>query len=350
MYKLLNVLTLFRHFLGKEVWLRLYDSVQAGLHQLSKQTSESKGSFQIPRPFTFSTLFIGHAVNVLPSGTNELFPVLSNYFVIKPSYDFGALPEFFNLFFCHEMKFKSYRSFILALIRDGLKTIDDFLFIFKTQGFVMKPLLACFKSAQSDTELDLMILEVLKRMTALPLAADVLIVRVGIITWLVGAINRVETWHFDTICSLIDILSNLWFSVQQNRDSFKDSTQIELELMALNLVMLPKLTVKLATQSVERFYEVLLHSCRGRFELVSQDSYLTSIKFTEIVLNHHQFEEVKKVELQGDSVQTTEQFVRKLTKSENGESKQLDSIEKIMIYAREFCINWFRTSKCTEVK
>lgn len=225
-----------------------------------------------------------------------------------------------------------------------MKTMDDFLFIFKTQGFVLKALLACVGSQQSDTETDLAILQVLNRITKIPLVADVLIVRVGIITWLTGVINKVETWFFDTICALIDILVNLWFSVQQTRDSYSNPDQVEMQLMNLYFVMLPKLTVKISIESVDSFFQVLLWSTKSRFDMVSVETYRTLIDFSKMVLSEEQFGLLSKSEQQGQFTERGQQFLsRVMCKKEDGRNvvyKKVDSTDRILMYVRQFSINW----------
>lgn len=313
------------------MWNRLYDVVHAGLGSIQNQTEQP-----VPRLSMFSTLFIGHTTNILPSALDDLFPLLSNYFVVKPVFDFSVVPEFLNMFYSGDIKSSRYRLFALHLLKDGMKTIEDFLFIFKTP--ILKSVLACFGSNLSDTETDLAILEIVKSMTHLPLATDVIIVKFGLLSWLYAVIERQETWFFDTICLIVDILENLWSAVQVNRSNYKNPDEIEIQLLKLNLRLLPKFTVKIPLNTVAAFYAIFYKSCVGRFDQISQENLTFLRNYSEVLLGED-FRYVSSVLNQGTTSEDLISFLNRLDKD------QVESypIKRILVLTRELSKSWFNS-------
>ncbi|XP_063707859.1 nucleolar pre-ribosomal-associated protein 1 [Culicoides brevitarsis] len=325
-----------KHFLGKELWQRLYDSVQNGLHSLCKLNSTKT----LPRPSTYTTQFVGHAATIFQHALHDLYPALSNYFVVKPVFDFTSVPDFYNLFFNSDVKFAKHRNYLLTILADGTKTIDDFMALFKSP--ILKLLMSCYGSPLSDTETNINIMNVFKAITRLPLATDVLIVKCGFLTWLQTIIERTETWFFDTIVAIIDTLANLYESVSGNKKSYKQPEQIEVQVLAIVLTLLSKLTVKVPKEAVRKFLAVFHGISNDYMALVPESSLKTLTDFAKIVLRDEFHVRLTKIEeFKGDSCETWLDYVQATDKLEDEHRKKE---QEMFLYVREICIKWYKTN------
>lgn len=316
----------------------MYDSVQNGLHSLCKLNSSTKS---LPRPSTYATQFIGHAATIFPHALHDLYHALSNYFVVKPVFDFTSVPDFFNLFFNSDVKFAKHRNFLLNILADGTKTIDDFMCLFKSP--ILKLLMSAYDSPLTDTETNINIMNVFKAIARLPLATDVLIVKCGFLTWFQTIIERTETWFFDTIVAIIETLANLYASVSGSKASYKQPEQIEIQVLAVTLTLLGKLTVKVPKAAVRKFLEVF-HGISGDYmSQVPKSSMRTLVEFAKIILrDEFQINLTKIEEYKGDSSESWLDYVQKIDKSEDD---QVMREQEMFLYVREICIKWYKINE-----
>lgn len=309
----------------------MYDSVQNGLHSLCKLNSSSK---TLPRPSTYATQFIGHSATVFPHALHDLYHALSNYFVVKPIFDFTSVPDFFNLFFNSDVKFAKHRNFLLTILADGTKTVDDFMSLFKSP--ILKLLMTAYGSPLTDTETNINIMNVFKSITKLPLATDVLIVKCGFLTWFQTVIERTETWFFDTIVVIIETLSNLYASVRSSKSSYKRPEEIEIQVLAVTLTLLGKLTVKVPKTAVRKFLEVLYGITDDYMSLMPESSVKCLIEFAKIVLSEDFQRKLEKIEEhKGELSESWMDFVQKIDKRD-------DDQQEMFLYTREICIKWYK--------
>lgn len=312
----------------------MYDSVQNGLHSLCKLNSSTK---TLSRPTTYATQFIGHSATIFQHALHDLYHALSNYFVVKPVFDFTSVPDFYNLFFNSDVKFAKHRNFLLTILADGTKTVDDFMSLFKSP--ILKLLMSAYGSPLTDTETNINIMKVFTSITKLPLATDVLIVKCGFLTWFQSVIERTETWFFDTIVAIIDTLANLYASVSRSKASYKQPEQIEVQVLAVTLTLLGKLTVKVPRPAVRKFLEVLHGVSEDYMSLVPESSLKSLNDFAKMILREEFQVKLDKIEkYKGDSCESWLDHVQKSSKTDDNQEQEM------FLYVREICIKWYKTN------
>ena len=87
-----TLLSIFR-FYEKPLWLNLIDSLQ---HSLS--TIGSRKESTNLRITSLIGLFISRAANIMSDSQEEMYKIVHNFLLVKPSLDIQQVPEFYILF------------------------------------------------------------------------------------------------------------------------------------------------------------------------------------------------------------------------------------------------------------
>ncbi|XP_030758661.1 uncharacterized protein LOC115884273 [Sitophilus oryzae] len=120
----------------------------------------------------FSAIFFARMSLILTNPTHPMYSPLCSYLSAKQVLDLSTVPEIYTLLFSSDVNFKEHRSFILEVLRDGLRTERDFLDLLKSMG--LKMLLELSSSCLADTQCKLLISEVLYSACKVPLAVKML--------------------------------------------------------------------------------------------------------------------------------------------------------------------------------
>lgn len=248
-------------FLDHKIWTHLFDCVRRGLSDLTSEMRKHKKS-RIPRVPYIAGNFLGRCINILVNPLSEMYRPLTSYILFKESFEFLTVPEFNVLFNSSDVNHIKYRSFILEVIRDGIKCSSDFTILMSFSIF--KALLGFYDSSMSSRDTNLLILTIINASVKIPKSTKVLIANVGLIPWLSSVIDNVEFFQFDYIDGLCNIISNTWHSIQFNSNDYTNVPEIDRRLFHLLLKLCPKLSTRTDSKAFAKFLNIFARILKHR--------------------------------------------------------------------------------------
>lgn len=249
-------------FVDSKLWYHLFDAIKNGLGALTVEAQKQKKN-RIPRVPYVAGVFFARTINILVNPLHEMYRPLSTFLLLKNSLNFLTVPEFNVLFHSPDVNHSAHRTFILNILRDGLKWSGDFATLLTDHTF--KALLGFYDSSLNSREKSLQILSVVNAAAKIPKSAKILIDLVGILSWLNAVIDNIEFYQFDMIEAICTIINNLYYSVAINRCEYTRNAieNIEQRCLTLLLKLLPKLSSRIAETAFERFVNILAKICCG---------------------------------------------------------------------------------------
>ncbi|XP_046406009.1 uncharacterized protein LOC124170963 [Ischnura elegans] len=231
----------------KKLWLNFIDSLRNGFTLLaSSKDAKNVSSLQLP---SVVSVFLARSSLVMADPQHIMFFPLHNYFLAKPALDLDMVPEFFRLFNSTEVESRSYRYWILEVLRDGMKSELDFLVCLNSGA--LKVLLTSFCCVTTDEKSKMLILEILTAAVKTPSTAYYLVKGHGLIPWIQEVIIGSVISHKkepNILIGVIHLLSNIWFAVSKDATpkskSGKESSFCTITsnfILQLFLYLLPKL-------------------------------------------------------------------------------------------------------------
>ncbi|XP_055597687.1 uncharacterized protein LOC129747470 [Uranotaenia lowii] len=334
-------LELSRKFIDSKFWLHLFNAVQNGVATLNRGKPSNKDKpdntkKKLPKPAFLPTLFIGETINILPEVLNELHSTLTHYFLLKDTFDFKAVPNFLVMFHSSEVKHNLHRVFIMETIYNGIKSHDDFM-ILRTSP-VIRALLDFYGSPLSNRELNILILNALNSIVKTPKSCEVMVNTLGFLTWISERIESIESFHFDTIEAFLGILSNIWYSVQVQRQSF-NVPQLSRTILIIILKFVPLFSTRSSSKTLSRFLNLLEKTTTDKesnLTLVSEKVLQSMMEYFE-KLFEQQLWHVKYV-LANGNVQHCEESVS-LARKLSAQGME-DSTIFVVLSLRRFVIQW----------
>lgn len=120
----------------------------------------------------FAAIYLSRMALVLTQPNHIMYLPLSHHLLAKASLDFSTIPELYTFLHSSDVNFKEHRNFILEILRDGLRTEKDFMDFLRSMAF--KLFSEFYSSSISDTDTKLLVLEVLKALSQIPLGVKML--------------------------------------------------------------------------------------------------------------------------------------------------------------------------------
>lgn len=243
-------------FVDNKLWIHIFNAICNGVQNLTLEAQKRK-KHRIPRIPYIAGVFFARTINTLMNPLSELYRPLSTFLLIKNSFEFMTVPEFNVLFHSPDVNHNIHRSFILDVLRDGLKTSNDFNVLISNHIF--KALLGFYATPTTTRERNIQILTVVNAAAKIPKSAKHLIDMVGILPWLSNVADNVEFFQFDFLDILCTILNNLYNSVAVNRDEYGATTvnSIEIQMLLILLKIGPNLSQRIAEVSFVRYVNLL---------------------------------------------------------------------------------------------
>nr|XP_015834339.1 PREDICTED: uncharacterized protein LOC100141557 [Tribolium castaneum] len=134
---------------GKDnlLWLRFIEAICKGIVVLE--------DFKINN---FVGIFLSRTALVLAQPTDVMYVPLTQYLSAKDSLDFSGIPELYTFLHSPHVDSREHKTFILEVLRDGLRDDKDFITLLRTMGF--KLISELCSSSVCDTQTRLLVLEV----------------------------------------------------------------------------------------------------------------------------------------------------------------------------------------------
>ncbi|XP_055297950.1 uncharacterized protein LOC129566229 [Sitodiplosis mosellana] len=266
-------------FVDNKLWIHIFNAIRNGVQNLTLEAQKRK-KHRIPRIPYIAGVFFARTINTLMNPLSELYRPLSTFLLIKNSFDFMTVPEFNVLFHSPDVNHNIHRSFILDVLRDGLKTTNDFNVLISNHIF--KALLGYYGAPTTTRERNIQILTVVNAAAKIPKSAKLLIDVVGILPWLSNVADNIEFFQFDFLDIFCTILNNLYNSVAVNRDEYGTNTvnSIEIQMLHILLKICPNLSQRIAEVSFVRYVNVLKSIAvkRNRCQFLSTENITHLIK------------------------------------------------------------------------
>lgn len=177
-------------------------------------------------------------VNILPNKLHHVYNIVANYLVVRPKFDFTAIPEMMVLFHSSDVQQEEHRLFLLNAIHNGIKDDLDFKLLNNTPVFKM--IFSCYGCPLSDRKIDLMVLRIVDRMAMKTSKIEYLLQRYGLALWIFQASVSVEAFEYDAIEMILTLVEHCYDAIRRD---IKDGDDANCKrILASLLVLLPKFT------------------------------------------------------------------------------------------------------------
>jgi len=194
----------------KQVWLHLINSIKNGL----TAATENKVCLKLP---AVTTLFIARCIPIISNPTHYMYNSISGFLLAKPVLNLYSVPEFLRLFHSKELTSRQHQTWILSVLRDGLRDrVDHQMFV---QSYVYKLVLSYLGSCLSDRSLVWLVLEVLERGSQISKAGFDLVSNHGILQYLAALSSGI---HDKQVCGKILSIVRHLSSVLEQADIKKE--------------------------------------------------------------------------------------------------------------------------------
>lgn len=240
--------------MAKEIWIRLYDSVQHGISEIA-----SSDLAVFPRPASITTQFLAEIGNILPNTLHKLYHVVSNSLVAKGGFTFSTVPEFFFLFHSSDVQHIEHRLFLMNFLLSGINDDQDFKLMNNTP--LLKMFLSCYNCPLSDRKIDLLILKILNRLVVKTTKIEFLSQKFGMVLWLHQIVTTVEAFEYDTIDMILQLIGNVSIALERQFEGKHNKQKLILQgkLLELLLIILPKFTkTKLTPATFAKFLNTIV--------------------------------------------------------------------------------------------
>lgn len=196
-----HVLSRFYHHVearqtGKDnpLWLRFIEAVCKGTAVLEDFHLNS-----------FAAIFFARMSLVLTQPGHVMYVALSHYLGAKSAPDLSGIPELYTLLHSADVNYKEHRSFILEILKDGMRTKRDFQVALRSMAF--KLIMELYNSCISDLDTRVQILQVFKQVVKVTFGITVLCTSCGFLSWLVHVTKILDSDSAKTVLPVvIDIL------------------------------------------------------------------------------------------------------------------------------------------------
>lgn len=118
-----------------------------------------------------------------------------------------TVPEMLLLLHSPNPEYKIHRVWMLELLRDGVKTTDDFEVMLNSCAY--KLIMDFYTCTICDKDCKILILNIMNNTIKIPKAAKLLTEGHGLLPWLLGVITTLNHTEFDLISAVIVLINNL---------------------------------------------------------------------------------------------------------------------------------------------
>ncbi|KAF2902622.1 hypothetical protein ILUMI_03556, partial [Ignelater luminosus] len=160
----------------KLLWLRCVEAVCRGTAILE--------DFKLNN---FAAIFWAKMVLILTQPLHPLYVPMAQYLGARSSPDLSNVPELYTFLHSSDVNFKEMQTFILEILRDGLRRDSDFLVALHSMAF--KLIMELFSSCIADLDTKILILSVFENACRLNMGRQLLCSSYGLISWLYEIVN-----------------------------------------------------------------------------------------------------------------------------------------------------------------
>lgn len=265
----------------KEIWIRLYDSVQHGISEIA-----SSDLAVFPRPASITTQFLAEIGNILPNTLHKLYHVVSNSLVAKNGFTFSTVPEFFFLFHSSDVQHIEHRLFLMNFLLSGINDDQDFKLMNNTP--LLKMFLSCYNCPLSDRKIDLLILKILNRLVVKTTKIEFLSQKFGLVLWLHQIVTAVEAFEYETIDMILQLIGNISIALERQLEGKQNKQKLILQgkLLELLLIILPKFTkTKLTPTTFAKFLNTIVRI--NDYKRIDQEHVQLVLELSKMFVESH---------------------------------------------------------------
>ncbi|KAF5371676.1 hypothetical protein D9758_003519 [Tetrapyrgos nigripes] len=131
---------------------------------------------------SYTTLLLTHALRGIFFPSNFIYPLTARFLLQRPRLDANDVPMLYNMLFSSGDHWKKDRTWIIRFLSNGMQSSADWR-VFKRRH-TWDLLASMLQSSEPDLALRKGILEVLANVTAMPQAANSLLLKSSLLTWI----------------------------------------------------------------------------------------------------------------------------------------------------------------------
>ncbi|XP_053396917.1 nucleolar pre-ribosomal-associated protein 1-like isoform X2 [Mercenaria mercenaria] len=177
------------------------------------------------------TQFLARTAKLMLKPGDHMYTIINQFLLRKPTLDVGNIPEFFKLFNSSAMQYQMERSWMLTLMKDGLREAADY-WIFEKR-FTFKLLQSFYDSRMADLQSQVQVIQILLSACKERRLAVDLCQNHGFLVWIAAAICKLSCDKVQLCISLCDLLHQVWTSVMKHSQDNKQSIQLSFSVQIL---------------------------------------------------------------------------------------------------------------------
>lgn len=161
---------------------------------------------------SFAAVLFSRTSLILTQPSHVMYIPLSNYLVAKSSLNLSTIPELYTLLHSSDVHYKEHRMFILNVLKDGMRSKEDFEVALRSMAF--KLLMELYDSCLSDIETKILILNFLRNATKIQYGVKLLCSSYGLLSWLC---QNVRSLSGEDVNTLLPFFVEIIGSVVRNK-------------------------------------------------------------------------------------------------------------------------------------
>ncbi|KAK7601079.1 hypothetical protein V9T40_008520 [Parthenolecanium corni] len=224
-----------------QIWDHFIRALKNGILALNSEDDDYNTPPILP---CIVTNFLAHMSLIISEPLHSLYVPLTNFLLAKPSFDVNTIPNFLALFYSTDLKNRDYQEWILKIIRDGMRSEQDW--ITAQRCFLFKLLLQYYSSASSNEGTNVLVLEIVSNASKIASCKVNLVTQFGLLSWLNQIVQNNSDFNNHFLSCLVSILQSL--------KTVKNTSSVIFTI----LVLLHKLHSKpVDHQCIENLFEIL---------------------------------------------------------------------------------------------
>ncbi|KAF0699824.1 Aste57867_9600 [Aphanomyces stellatus] len=180
------------------------------------------------------TVFVNDAITSLLKPGHFMFPLVNAFLLARSALDVNDVPMFYALFNSSSTTFRPERSWLLHLVKRGVKLDVDVELL--QRRHVYSILIGFFDSPLADTYTQEFVLEILARSVVTASGNFILIHKMGLLQWLEFVAIKYEAQFTKQILTIVsDAIENYYLS-EKKSDKYAPNTIAQLRQLCRTLV------------------------------------------------------------------------------------------------------------------
>lgn len=234
----------------------------------------------------FSAIYLARMALILTHPNHVMYVPLSQHLLAKSSLDFGTIPELYTFLHSSDVNYKDHRSFILELLKDGLRTDKDYLDFERSMAF--KLFMELYSSCLCDNETKIFVLNIISAACKIPIGVKMLCENHALLSILHNDVNLiVNSGSYKLDKEILEKLLVILLQILQVLQNLHSNFMI---FSSMRLLCNRDILNNLSEKSKNIFFEIFYSIYNQCPQLIHEDFITLLLKISDDSLSQYYFD------------------------------------------------------------